>query len=47
LASLKNYHIINTVIKHYLEKTGKSIVEATLTPASEIMKEIEDFGGGE
>lgn len=33
------YHMI----KHYLKKTGKSIVEATLTPASEIMKEIEDF----
>jgi uncharacterized protein YjaZ len=31
------------MIKHYLYKTGKSIVEATLTPSSEIMKEIEDF----
>ncbi|MDU1321642.1 MAG: DUF2268 domain-containing protein [Clostridium botulinum] len=31
------------MIKHYLKKTGKSIEEATLTPASEIMKEIEDF----
>lgn len=33
------YHMV----KHYLKKTGKSIVEATLTPSSEIMKEIEDF----
>lgn len=31
------------MIKHYLKKTGKSIVAATLTPANEIMKEIEDF----
>ncbi|WMJ80537.1 DUF2268 domain-containing protein [Clostridium sp. MB40-C1] len=31
------------MIKHYLKKTGKSIEEATLTSASEIMKEIEDF----
>ncbi|MDR3597226.1 DUF2268 domain-containing protein [Clostridium sp.] len=31
------------MIKHYLTKTGKSIEEATLTPTSEIMKEIEDF----
>ncbi|MBU5484317.1 DUF2268 domain-containing protein [Clostridium sp. MSJ-11] len=31
------------MIKHYLKKTGKSIVEATLTPSNEIMKEIEDF----
>lgn len=31
------------MIKQYLRKTGKSIVEATLTPASEIVKEIEDF----
>jgi len=33
------YHMI----KFYLKKTGKSIEETTLTPASEIMKEIEDF----
>lgn len=33
------YHMI----KHYLKKTGKSIVEATLTPASDIVKEIEGF----
>ncbi len=31
------------MVNHYLKKTGKSIVEATLTPTSEIMKEIEDF----
>jgi len=31
------------MIKYYLKKTGKSIVEATLTPASEILKEIEGF----
>lgn len=33
------YHMI----KHYLGKTGKSIVEATLTPSSEILKETDDF----
>jgi uncharacterized protein YjaZ len=33
------YHMI----KHYLKKTGKSVVEATLIPASDILKEIEDF----
>lgn len=31
------------MIKHYLNKTGKSIEEATMMPAIEIMKEIEDF----
>lgn len=31
------------MIKHYLKKTGQSIEEATLLPANEIMKEIEDF----
>lgn len=31
------------LIKFYLEKTGKSIEEATLTPTNEIMKEVEDF----
>ncbi|SDP82810.1 Predicted Zn-dependent protease [Clostridium gasigenes] len=31
------------MIKHYLKKTGKSIEEATVTPASEITKVIEDF----
>lgn len=33
------YHMI----KYYLQKTGKSIIEATLTPADEILKEVEDF----
>lgn len=33
------YHMI----KYYLKKTGKSIMEATLTPSSEILKEIDDF----
>lgn len=37
------YHMI----KHYLKKTGKSIVEATLTSAGDILKEIEDFWNGE
>ncbi|MDD5934795.1 MAG: DUF2268 domain-containing protein [Clostridiales bacterium] len=31
------------LIKHYLHKTGKSIVEATLTPAAEILREVKDF----
>lgn len=31
------------MIKYYLKRTGKSIEEATLTPASEILKEIEDY----
>ena len=33
------YHLV----RHYLRKTGKSIVEATLLPASEILKTAEDF----
>lgn len=33
------YHMI----KHYLKKTGKTIIEATLIPAEEILREIEDF----
>lgn len=33
------YHMI----KHYLKKTGRTIIEATLTPAEEILREIEDF----
>lgn len=33
------YHMI----KYYLQKTGKSIIEATLTPADEILNEVEDF----
>lgn len=33
------YHLI----KHYLKKTGKSIVEATILPACEILNAAEDF----
>lgn len=33
------YHLV----KHYLKKTGKNIVEATLLPASEILEATEDF----
>lgn len=33
------YHLV----KHYLKQTGKSIVEATLLPASEILEATEDF----
>ena len=33
------YHMI----KYYLQKTGKSIIEVTLIPADEILKEVEDF----
>ncbi|MDE7244294.1 MAG: Zn-dependent protease [Oscillospiraceae bacterium] len=33
------YHLI----KHYLNKTGKSILEATLLPANEILNHVEDF----
>jgi len=33
------YHLI----KYYLKKTGKSIVEATILPASEILEAVEDF----
>ncbi|MEG2533129.1 MAG: DUF2268 domain-containing protein [Gordonibacter sp.] len=31
------------LVKHYLEKTGKGIVEATLLPADEILEASEDF----
>lgn len=31
------------LVKHYLQKTGKSIVEATILPASEILSTAEDF----
>ncbi len=34
------------LIRHYLNKTGKSITEAALLPASEILKETEDFWDG-
>lgn len=33
------YHMI----KYYIKKTGKSILEATITPAGDILKEIEGF----
>ena len=33
------YHLV----KHYLQKTGKSVVEATLLPAKEILDAAEDF----
>ena len=33
------YHMI----KYYLKKTGKSIIDATMTPADEILKEVEGF----
>lgn len=31
------------LMKHYLKKTGKTIVEATLTPSEEILEETGDF----
>ena len=33
------YHLV----KHYLKKTGKSVVEATLLPAKEILDAAEEF----
>ena len=30
-------------VKHFLKKTGKSIIEATLLPAKEILDAAEDF----
>ena len=33
------YHLV----KHYLNKTGKSIAEATILPASEVLNCVEDF----
>ncbi len=36
------YHLI----KHYLNKTGKGIVEASLLPAKEILEAVEDFWDG-
>lgn len=33
------YHMI----KYYLKRTGKSIIEATITPSADILKEVEDF----
>mgnify|MGYP001157705408 FL=1 len=54
MASLQNYPSVGLpycagyacgyhLVKYYLRKTGKSIVEATLLPASEILKTVEDF----
>ena len=54
MASLQNYPPVGLpycagyacgyhLVKYYLRKTGKSIVEATLLPASEILKTVEDF----
>lgn len=31
------------MVKYYLEKTGKNIIEATILPAEEILKEIDGF----
>ena len=31
------------IVKYYLEKTGKNIIEATILPAEEILKEIDGF----
>jgi len=54
MASLQNYPTVGLpycagyacgyhLVKHYLEKTGKSIVEATILPANEILEAVEDF----
>ena len=54
MAALQNYPAVGLpycagyacgyhLVKHYLKKTGKSIVEATLLPANEILKATEDF----
>lgn len=54
LAALQNYPSVGLpycagyacgyyLIKHYLKKTGKGIVEATMLPASEILGAVEDF----
>lgn len=34
------------LVKHYLKKTGKNIVEATILPAGEILDAVEDFWDG-
>ncbi|MDD3260319.1 MAG: DUF2268 domain-containing protein [Oscillospiraceae bacterium] len=31
------------LVKHYLKKTGKSVFDATIMPATDILKEAEDF----
>lgn len=54
MATLQNYPVVGLpycagyacgyhLIKYYLEKTGKNIVEATLLPATEILEAVEDF----
>ncbi|RXZ81001.1 Zn-dependent protease [Paenibacillaceae bacterium] len=54
IAKLQNYEPVNMpysagyacgyyLIKYYLEKTGKSIFEATITPANQILDDIEGF----
>lgn len=54
LANLQNYFPVGLpycagyacgyhMIKYYLKKTGKNIIETTLISSSEIMKELEDF----
>lgn len=35
------YHYI--LVKYYLQKTGKSIEEATILPADVILSEVEEF----
>lgn len=34
------------LVKHYLKKTGKSVIEATLLPAKDILDAAEDFWNG-
>lgn len=54
MAALQNYPCVGLpycagyacgyhLVKHYLKKAGKSIVEATLLPANEILEATEDF----
>lgn len=54
LAQMQNYILVGMpycagyacgyhMVKYYLKKTGKSIVEATILPAEEILKEINGF----
>ena len=31
------------LIRHFLEKTGKNLYEATILPTEDILKETEDF----
>lgn len=54
MAALQNYPAVGLpycagyacgyhLVKHYLKKTGKSIVEATLLPANDILETVADF----